>query len=92
MFAMNAVRRAAAVAIRSDGSRRGVAAYTDIVGTPPTVRISFSEKVGHGVLLFFGIMGYPIYSMLEMAKIRSEEYAQLEIPEEWQAWKERQQK
>lgn len=50
------------------------------------------EKVGHGVLLAIGVLGYPIYAMFRMAAIRREEYAALEIPENWAAWKERQQK
>lgn len=41
MFAINAGRRVAAAAVRSDVSKRGVAAYDDIVCTSPTVRISF---------------------------------------------------
>lgn len=91
MFAMNAVRRAAAVAVRAE-NRRNVASYTDVVAAPPAVRISFIEKLVHGALLSIGFLGYPIYTMFEVAKIKQAEYDALEIPDVWQEWSEKQKK
>lgn len=53
---------------------------------------SFQEKLVHGLLISAGVLAYPVYAMYEVAAVKREEYAAMEVPEEWQAWKERQNK
>lgn len=53
---------------------------------------SFQEKFVHGLLITAGVLAYPVYAMYQVAAVKREEYAAMEIPEEWQAWKERQTK
>ena len=82
MFPIQSLARTAAAVVRTEGSRRGLARYGEVVVGRPTVRISFPEKMVHMGLLFVGILGYPIYAMFEVAKIKQAEYDQLEMPEE----------
>lgn len=42
--------------------------------------IIFQEKVGHGLLLVVGVIGYPVFTLFKVAKIKDEEYAKLEMP------------
>lgn len=34
---------------------------TSFLGTPPRVRVSFTEKMLHGVALYVGLMAIPLY-------------------------------
>ncbi|KAJ1527116.1 hypothetical protein ONE63_008651 [Megalurothrips usitatus] len=81
-----AARATARAAQRAAQPSRSISSYTDIVASPPTVRISFGEKVCHGILLAVGILGYPLYATSKVAAARREEYAGLEIPENWASY------
>lgn len=54
--------------------------------------ILFQEKIGHGLLLACGVLGYPFYAMFKVAAAKREEYAAMEIPDQWANWKDRQHK
>ncbi|KAK3909390.1 Ribosome-releasing factor 2, mitochondrial [Frankliniella fusca] len=92
MFAVNSVRRAAVAAVRREGCKRNSSAYCDVVATPPTNKVSSAEMWVQAAVLTAGILGYPIYATFEVAEHKRAEYAEYEIPENWQAWKERQNK
>ncbi len=47
----------------------------------------FQEMWVQGFILTAGILAYPFYAMFEVAGHKRAEFAEFEIPEEWEAWK-----
>ncbi|KAE8748514.1 hypothetical protein FOCC_FOCC004809 [Frankliniella occidentalis] len=91
MFAANAVRRAATAAVRRE-SRRNVSAYNDVVAAPPSNKVTVTEQVIQGIVLSAGVLAYPVYAMFEVAEHKRAEYAEMEVPEEWEEWRAKQKK
>ncbi|KAK0169849.1 hypothetical protein PV328_010485 [Microctonus aethiopoides] len=46
--------------------------HSSAVGTPPRMRISFTEKVIHGVIMAVGILAVPTYIAVNFKNYRSE--------------------
>ncbi|KAE8745405.1 hypothetical protein FOCC_FOCC007953 [Frankliniella occidentalis] len=85
------LNRLAARAVRPTLQQtRGVAAYGDIVAGPPQNRISRAEQAVHAAFIFLGVMGYPFLAMFTVAGHKRAEFAEMEIPENWEAWREAQ--
>ncbi|KAK3930297.1 putative serine acetyltransferase 3 [Frankliniella fusca] len=89
------LKRVAGRAVRSPALQqqsRAASAYGDIVAGPPTNKISGAEMLVHGAFIVLGVMGYPMIAAFTVAGHKRAEFAEMEIPENWAAWKERQQK